>query len=204
MFAPSVEISEGSKTYNIGYNPILRFQFAKQFVEGGNIYDKSNAYTIYPRTIFRAIEFFNTVLSWYSDPKMKDLFLLDNDNNLIFNADYKDLHCVLDIRTPNTDYGILKAIPVLGVYGDQEPYEAAFLYMNKSTNRIILSVDEISTILGILNGFSFYEESLFCLSAFKYAKDNNVIKVNTYSGFTPFSTPNQPQTTKQTPFTSHK
>lgn len=175
MREPSVILTKNN-SYCTSYNPRLYFSFNDKYING-TPFDDQNKYVIYPWSIYRVIRFFNEVLEWFYDDNKKDLFLLDEDNHLIFNADYRELSKTLDISFRSNSIGILRAIPTVGVRELSTEYcEGIFLYMNQSVNRIFLSKEELSNLLDILSSFSFYNETLINLEMIRYCKDESSIE----------------------------
>lgn len=180
MYEPKVE-REKNETYLISYNPILQFRYLDQ--NGRS--DASSTYQIYPRSIYRVVEFFNTILNWFTDPNMKDLFMYNEENHLVFNSDYKSLYAYLEIPG-NTKAGVMRAIPTVGNYDNGE-VEAIYLYINRDVNRIMISYEELKTLFGLLKNFSFYNEINVALYSMTYCQNNNSVTTRDYN--TQFKTP---------------
>ena len=151
MYLPTIFITSG-KTGILSSNPVLylRYRQNRKLTEE---YDYAKAaYKITPRNLYHVIKFFNTILNWFYDEKYADLFLMNEEGRLVFNADYNKL-CE---RTPMWDYDscIMTAVPTIVEYGDKL-YEGVHLYINRQVNCIALTYKELGELFGILRDFSF-------------------------------------------------
>lgn len=177
--------SKDRTTININLNPViyLRYKSNKRVSEEYE-FGKA-AFKITPRNLYQVIKFFNTIVTWFYDDKYQDLFLLNDDNNLIFNADYKSLH----VSTKRSDYDnqIMQAIPTVIQLGDKS-YEGVHLYVNKSIYCISLTFEEVSMIFSILKDFQFSTEVTKVLAAYQYIVSHDVISTgeSTMGKKTPF------------------
>lgn len=167
MFLPSIVApTQGVTTANVSYNPILNLRY-KQNKNLTEEFDYSKAtFKITPKNFYMVIKFFNNIMKWFYDDQYESLFLLDSENNLIFNADYNKLH----ESTPKGDFDtcMMQAIPSIVKYGDRT-FEGIHLYINTSTYCIPLTYQEVSSIFGILKDFSFQSEINATLIAFEIA-----------------------------------
>lgn len=177
MYEPSIE--NWKTVYNINVNPILNFI---QLNSGSNKEDfstiKERTYRITPRNLYRTLKFFNRILEWFHDNDKKDLFLINDDNELVFNSDYSKL----SLTTPKSlnEDCVMKAMPAVIVFNEKR-YEGIYLYINKTSNLISLTRDEIEMLLGFLKDFSFQDEIITCLEIMRYSKERNMI--NTGGGW---------------------
>jgi hypothetical protein len=166
MYLPSgIWGSKDKSTMNINMNPILYLRYkANKYVSEEYEYTKA-AYKITPRNLYSIIKFFNTIITWLYDDKYHDLFLVNDDDKLIFNADYKSLH----VSTHRSDYDsqIMQALPTVVQLGDKT-YEGIHLYVNKTAYCIPLTFEEVSMIFGILRDFQFSTEITKALTAYQY------------------------------------
>jgi len=176
---------KGKSNLLINVNPVLyiRYKPPKNIAEE---YDYAKAsYKITPKNLFHVISFFNDIMKWFYDDKFNDLFLLNDDNHLIFNADYKRLSKTT--HKGDYDQSVMQAIPTIVHIGDKE-YEGIHLYVNKSNYCISLTFQEIGILFGILKDFSFTNEitmSLLCMNYIieNHAYDNNITKENQKTPF---------------------
>lgn len=178
MFLPNIVApQQGGTTANISYNPILNLRY-KQNKNLTEEFDYAKAtYKITPKNFYVVIKFFNNIMKWFYDDHYESLFLLDSENNLIFNADYNKLH----ESTPKGDFDtcMMQAIPSIVKYGDRT-FEGIHLYINTSTYCIPLTYQEVSSIFGILKDFSFQNEINATLTAFEIALKMQRIDTNQY------------------------
>ncbi len=175
MYEPKVE--KYKENYNITVNPILtlrQLNSASYNEDYSTIQDRS--YRITPRNLYRVLKFFNIIVKWFYDESKKDLFLINDENELVFNSDYNNLYTIT-AKTLNENC-TMKAIPTVVIFNDKK-YEGIHLYINKSTNVIIMTKEEVEMILGFLKEFSFNDEIIECLTALEYASRNNLIQDNT-------------------------
>lgn len=187
MYLPSgIWGSRDRSTINLNLNPVLYLRY-RQNKKVSEEYDYSKAcYKITPRNLYQVVKFFNTIVKWFFDDKYHDLFLTNEEGNLIFNADYNKLH----VSTPRGDYSsqVMQAIPTVVQIGDKT-YEGIHLYINKMTYCIPLTYEEIDIIFGILKEFSFTTETTKVLVAY-----DSIIRRGE------ISTQEQMQLNKKTPF----
>lgn len=156
MYLPSgIRSGAAKNTLSVNVNPLiyLRYKPPKNVTQE---YDYTKAaYKITPKNLYSVIKFFNTVMRWFYEEKYNDLFLVNEDDKLVFNADYKNL----TVKTPRGDYdtGIMQAIPTIVYIGDKE-YEGIKLYVNQSIYCISLTTQEVEIIFNLLKDFKFSDE----------------------------------------------
>lgn len=155
----------------VNYNPILNLRYINpNSMEIGD-YQKTQ-YKITPRNLYRTVKFFNTVVGWFYDVEKIDLFLRNEDNIPIFNADYNKLST--STRRSNFESCVLKAIPTIVEY-ENKRFEGINLYINVIQQSIPMILDEVETIFNILKTFSFPNEMCANLMAYQYALETNNI-----------------------------
>ncbi len=171
MYEPKIE--KWNNNYSINVNPVLTL---RQLNSGSYSEDFSTmqerSYRITPRNLYRTVKFFNTVLGWFYDEKMTDLYLINEEDELTFNSDYNKLY-LITTKTLN-ETSVMKAMPTVIVFNDKR-YEGIHLYINRTENLIIMTKDEIEMIIGFLKDFSFQDEVIECLTIMEYGKNNNII-----------------------------
>lgn len=190
MYEPRVEINKN--TFISQVNPILNITYlnSKSMFEDYSTL-QARTFKINPRNLYNVIKFFNTVVGWFYDESKRDLFLINEDDELVFNADYKNLYAITKKSFGSNEQ--LKAIPTVVDYNNQR-HEGIYLYINESIYDILLTLDELEIIFGILKSFSFYDEIMLNLQILKYAQENNrmeegSVSYNSATGFkikTPF------------------
>lgn len=164
--------SRDHSTVSMNVNPILTIRY-KQNRRIAAEYDYAKAgYKITPRTLYHAVKFFNKTMKWFYDDKYKDIFLYNEDGQLMFNADYKKEH----VSMPTNDFSqqFMQAVPSVVQIGDKI-YEGIHLFVNKTAYCIPLSYEEVSTLFGVLRNFSFSEEVAMLLAAYQYSESHNKI-----------------------------
>ena len=171
MYEPRTEKYKSNYTNVI--NPILNLTYLNpsSMTEDFTTFN-ARTFKITPRNLYHVIKFFNTVVNWFYDKDKEDLFLINEDNELVFNSDYKSLYAVTKKSYGNND--ILKAIPTVVDYNNHK-YEGIYLYINENIYNIILTIDELETIFGLLKNFSFYDEIQLNLTTLEYNIKNNLV-----------------------------
>lgn len=88
MYLPNgVYTNPEKSSISINCNPVLYLRCKKnKYVTEEWDYMKSS-FKINPRNLYTVIKFFNTIMGWFYDDKYSDLFLVDENGKLIFNAD---------------------------------------------------------------------------------------------------------------------
>lgn len=173
LYVPSGEYSI-SKTGSIGMrlkiNPLLMLRLNNVYGKGTS--NQTANFRISPRNIYRIVLFFDTVLHWFTDPNMKDLFMLTDDNLLVFNNDYNSLSLLTE--KDQFESGMLKAVPAIIDYGESR-YEGISLFINTTENIVQLTVTEVKNIYGILKSFSFAEEVNLSIMTLDYLDRRDLI-----------------------------
>ena len=178
MYLPSGELRSKGSIMDIKINPILMLRYKqKDYLSEEYDYNKS-VFKITPRNLYGVIKFLNTTMEWLYTDKYSDLFLMDENNNIIFNADYNKLYAA----THKGDYDqcIMKAVPSVVKLGEKS-YEGIHLFINTSNYCIPLTHQEVAILYGILKDFRFSEEIASVLEAYRYIKDNDCISTVTYN-----------------------
>jgi carbamoylphosphate synthase small subunit len=172
MHSPKALYQDKLSTYTLNYNPVVFIKYINRNIANDS-FKNNEAFKVTPKNLYRTIKFFNTIVSWFVDTEKIDLYLKDENDNLIFNADYNKLTAIIAQKGTETA-GVMKAIPTV-VEINNDKFEGINLYINNLTNVVQLTVDELATIFDILKTFSFYNEMLCDIAAYEYAvKHNNV------------------------------
>lgn len=170
MYAPSVESYKTQHMVNV--NPILNFV---KLNSGSHQEDystiKDRTFRITPRNIYSTVKFFNKILKWFYDKEYTDLFLYNDQEELVFNADYNKLYAVTS-RAPS-EQCMMKAIPAVIIHNEKR-YEGINLFINKMDNILQLTRDEVELIMGLLKEFSFQGEVSQTLLALQFALTYNM------------------------------
>lgn len=177
MHLPTVFQSPKSDTARIQSYPsvYLRYKKNQKITEA---YDyKKAGFRITPQNLYYVVKFFNTAIEWFYLDEYKDLFLTDEDGNLIFNADYGKLSAI----TPRGmyDQDVMQINPSVIRFGETA-YEGAHLFINTSQYCIPLTYRELGTIFEILKNLSFVNEMTCLIEAYQLALEHQRYgKVNT-------------------------
>ena len=129
---------------------------------------KSEKFTIEWKDHLRVLTFFETVLDWFYNEKMKDIFYRSENGDLCFNADYNKLSSMV---YSNLKHEFLQAKPTL-VQRDKT-YEGIILCVNKVEASICLTVRELLEVTSILQYVNFSTEANLLLSVMKSIHNGN-------------------------------
>lgn len=167
MFLPTITPPMSSSgAMSVNYNPVLNLRYKpSKTIKQEFDYSKAT-YKITPRNIYSVVKFFNNIVKWFYDDKYESLFLLGEDGNIIFNADFKSLSESTKLGT--FDNSIMQAVPAVIQYGDKL-YEGIHLYVNTTNYCISLTYQEVNAIFDILRNFSFANEVAATLTAYRLA-----------------------------------
>jgi len=170
---PSVVKGVKQNSYSINSNPVIFISYNPP--KDIKVDRKQCFYKITPRNIYKTIKFFNRAVSWFYDKDLPDLFMLGENNDLIFNSDYKKLMVLTD-KEPKNPTNAMKCIPAVITYEDGNIYEGVILYISKPEYAIPLTLYELESILGIISHFSFESITTELLYTYYLAKANNNIQ----------------------------
>lgn len=137
--------------YSVNGSPVIFITYKPP--KGFDIDRKTAFFKLTPKNLYRTILFFNRAVDWFYDKELADLYLVGENNELIFNSDYSKLSIITN-KEPRTNQA-MKAIPGVISYEDGRDYEGIFLYINKPEYVIPLPLTELEAIFGILRNFSF-------------------------------------------------
>jgi hypothetical protein len=170
MYEPSATIGKNNN-FQININPILILRYINPNVFQESKTDfQNNSYKITPRNHYRIVKFFNDVIQWFYDKDMEDLFLTNDDNQLVFNADYNNLHLLL--RPIGKDSSYLKAVPVMIENQDGKREEGICLSINIQANTIEMPLFEVEALFHALSDFNFSNEALLTMMSYASAKNH--------------------------------
>lgn len=156
------------------YLPILTFYLS---TKDGRWEDKQ--IKIIDRSMKRFILAIRKAVEWFYDEEKKDLFYRDDDNKLVFNHSYKELHEMY--YDPFNQNIFLRIIPA-AVERSGNIYEGANIYINQIDTIVSVTRIDLEDLLGILVDFSFQQEAVILLSAYLIAKNepDGIIDSNFY------------------------
>lgn len=185
MYAPygSFTTKDQSSIY-LNYSPVLLLKFIPpKYAESQYDYTKST-FKITPRNLFKVVKLFNTMMEWMYSDKYNDLFMVDENNELIFNADYSKLYT--NIPPGNYDQCYIKAFPAV-INLDGRKVEGVNVLINDTNNVISMTHEEVSILFNYLKNCSFSNEVMCALAVYEYIKSNDSYGENKrLEGKTPF------------------
>ena len=166
MYAPfgSFTTRDQSSIY-LNYNPVLLLKYIPpKYAATEYDYNKAT-YKITPRNIYKVVKVFNTMMKWMYSEEYNDLFMVDENNNLIFNSDYSKLYTMVPVGEFDSCY--LKAFPTVVDFGGKK-MEGVNILINESAHIISMTHEEVSMIFEFLKNFSFTQEVICALQVFEY------------------------------------
>ena len=185
MYAPygSFTTKDQSSIY-LNYNPVLLLKYVPPKY-AATPYDYSKAtYKITPRNLYKVIKVFNTMVEWMYSEKYNDLYMLDENNNLIFNSDYAKLNTMVPVSDFDSCY--LKAYPTVIDVGGKK-MEGVNILINETTHVISMTHEEVALLFNTLKNFSFTQEVSCALQVYTYIVNSNSYGENRrIDGRTPF------------------
>lgn len=126
---------------------------------------------IRPRGMVRFVNAINKACKWFEN---EDIFMENDDGEVIFNHDYSKLKIMMKRAEP--DDGSLAIIPAAVPDGaDQKPVEGVILYINKLENLVMIPYYELDALLWTLTSFSFTEEMNHMIMATLFGQTNRTI-----------------------------
>lgn len=171
MFMPQVLSQNNSYTINV--NPIVTFRYTNpNIMKDDKVSFIDNSYKMTPKNQFKLIRFFNNIIDWFYDDKLKDLFLIDKNDELVFNADYNHINAIISKNKFET--GTMKAMPSI-VIVEGERYEGIYLYINRLDNMIMLTKDEVESISQLIKNFNFLSEAASLLTIIDYTEKSKTV-----------------------------
>ena len=142
---------------------------------------KKAQYKVDVKNQYSIIKFFNKIVDWFYGDQYDSLFVVDENQRIVVNADFKSLH--LNTKRIDLSNQVLKAVPAIVELGGVT-YEGIQLYINEFKYCVPLTYQEVNQIFNIIKTFSFYEEASSLLQAYQILKSENRITNREYK--TPF------------------
>lgn len=136
---------------------------------------QNRSFMITERGFFDFMDKLHEVVQWFYDESMRDIFIRDSDNILVFNTAYKDLH--VDIVESKKDPKLMRIMPTVdeGQEGTANRFEAVQLYINDLANLSIIRHYDLITMEAVLRKFSFQDEFIILLNALANATQRGAI-----------------------------
>lgn len=168
-YRPNILVNKNSYTINV--NPVVIFRYVNtNNMDDTKVSYSENAYKMTQKNQAKIIKFFQNIVDWFYDKDLKDLFLINESDELIFNSDYLHINSILS--KGKYDVGLMKAVPSVIVI-EEKKYEGIYLYINKFDNFIMLTKEDVEEILNIVKNFNFINETASLLSIIDYSERNN-------------------------------
>ena len=117
----------------------------------GNKDNRENIYISYPH-IFKVKKFFRESLKWFYDDEYDELFVMNNENELIFNSDYRNEEIIINNLIGSKSLSIMPAIVADGE-------EGVILFFNSRNKSVIMNIDQLESVIDFLENFRLYEAS---------------------------------------------
>lgn len=123
---------------------------------------KDAFYKVSPRNHYRVVRFFRHVLNWFEDPSYENLYILDeHSGKVIVNMEMRNLQERLGAMD-RYDAQSLLALPAV-IEQDSVQSEGCALCINRTNYIMPLRDEQIASIYGILENFSFQMEASLLL-----------------------------------------
>lgn len=166
LLIPPPETITTAKRYTVSYFPFLHLQMVDtkyQTVEEM----KSKRFTIKESNLYDVISFLDTVLFWFMDPQMPDLFFEGPGGRLVFNTKYDTLNA----KTFRSyfDSQQMKAVPALIEVAQDKVEEGIYLFINQQSNMVQLTKRTVTNLFNILRNFNFTSEVTLTLELMKHS-----------------------------------
>ncbi len=156
FYVPIVMIKRGNTPIStINLNPSLKLFVKPPKWES---YSPDRTFKITQRDLPLVVRFLKEVVFWFDDPSKQNLFVIDNNNELVFNYDYSELKSVMKLEAYGSTQ-TLKAIPDIISRNDKDRTEGIRLMVNKTENVLSLTYGELYTLYSVLDKFDFTTES---------------------------------------------
>lgn len=111
---------------------------------------------------FTVLSSLREVRSWFDTTKYPDLYVINNDNELEFNFDYKNLYKHIQIPTSKRIQAIIITPGIVTI--ENEKYEGVFMYVNTRTVWAELTIFELDELIDAIDRFDYQLEPLLNLS----------------------------------------
>ncbi len=120
---------------------------------------------------------FSEALAWFTDPQLKDLYIIGDDQKLYFNTAYSDLSVKYSPKYMETPQAF-KITPITIEYANGVYQEGVRIYLNKSANFMELTVEELQELFDILYDFNFPAEIQVSYQALMFSINSNKLVSN--------------------------
>ena len=132
------------------------------------------SFTVTPTNIEDVKDMFDRLDSWFTDESIKELYGVNDEGNLMFNMEYRDLKamCVDDSGAVKT---ALKVVPAPVAIGQDKLEPGAILFINRQDNSIVLRKHQARRLARFMLDFSFLAYDQYVMTCFQYALANHNI-----------------------------
>lgn len=132
------------------------------------------SFMVSPSNLQDVKDAFEKVDSWFTEESLKELYGVNDEGNLMFNMEYRDLKalCVDENGAVKT---ALKIVPAPVEIGNEKLEPGAILFINRQANAIILRTRQIRRLARFFLDFSFIAYDQYVMACFQYALANKNI-----------------------------
>jgi len=167
LYIPPPETVVFGSKYTVNYTSTLYLQMNKS-IPGEDIEQwKLRRFAIKPSNLFNVVYFFNEVVGWFQDPEKSDMFLTGANGNLLFNSKYDELSATT--KKGYFDDHVMKAVPALVEVAQGKFSEGIYLFINRKSNMVVLTLDRVEAIFNVLRMFSFTNEVLLTIDLLRHS-----------------------------------
>ncbi len=131
---------------------------------GINLRISNKVFKITAQNKARVVKFFHTVIHWFFDPSMNDLFTYNKENMLTFNMKYSSLKRV--VYSGCQTHQFLQAYPAVVVGPDDKDCEGVVLCIENESTAISIPIDDLMAVSDCIADHNFQSEIM--LAAFRY------------------------------------
>ena len=132
------------------------------------------SFTVTPSNLENVKDMFDRLESWFTDESIKELYGVNDEGNLMFNMEYRDLKamCVDESGAVKT---ALKVVPAPVAIGQDRLEPGAILFINRQDNSIVLRKQQAKRLARFILDFSFLAYDQYVMTCFQYALANHNI-----------------------------
>lgn len=133
-------------------------------------------FRISKKMIYSILRKLEVAINWFYDPEMKDLFVVNEKGELMFNNDYNNLMVSLS----SDDNQHMEIRPVVNNAIVERGKEGVIIFMNRAEYFVVLDREDFEGLYHTLKTFSFQEELILLLNIWDRGPDNILIEHTTY------------------------
>ena len=152
----------GGTTATVQAYPVIIISYEPPANQPYSERPKDAFYKVTPRNQYRVVRFFRHVLNWFEDPTYEGLYILDeHTGKVIVNMELRNLQERLGSMDRYDNQSLL-AIPAV-IEQDSVQSEGCALCINRTNYVMPLRDEQVASIYGILDTFSFQAETTMLL-----------------------------------------